>query len=132
MRSSWSVLHAEVQVEPVGQLDLEAHPDGIVPLFTGNVQDETAGDTEEGRVRTGSTQQTLRFNVMSTDITAREATSLLHILTCHLVATYIYPSATMATTATLSTQSHLRTLTVHKDEQYLPSLNASASHQITN
>lgn len=42
VRSSGSVLHAEVQVEPVGQLDLKTHPDGIVPLLTGDVKDETA------------------------------------------------------------------------------------------
>lgn len=47
MRSSWSVLHAEVQVEPVGQLDLEAHPDSIVPLLTGDVQDEPAGEKQK-------------------------------------------------------------------------------------
>lgn len=47
VRSSWGVLHAEVQVEPVGQLNLEAHPDGIVPLLTGDVQDEPAGETPE-------------------------------------------------------------------------------------
>lgn len=39
---SGGVLHAEVQVEPVGQLDLEAHPDGVVPLLAGDVQDEAA------------------------------------------------------------------------------------------
>lgn len=44
VRSSWSVLHAEVQVEPVGQLDLEANSDSIVPFLTGNVQDEPAAE----------------------------------------------------------------------------------------
>jgi len=47
VRSSRRVLHAEVQVEPVGQLDLEAHPDGVVPLLTGDVQDEPAAETRE-------------------------------------------------------------------------------------
>lgn len=49
MRSSWSVLHAKVQVEPVGKLDLEAHPDSIVPLLTWDVQDEPAGEAQEKR-----------------------------------------------------------------------------------
>lgn len=34
VRSSWSVLHAEVQVKPMSQFDLEAHPDSVVPLLT--------------------------------------------------------------------------------------------------
>lgn len=45
MWSSWSVLHAEIQVEPVGQLDLETHTDGIIPLFAGNVQDKSTEKT---------------------------------------------------------------------------------------
>lgn len=44
VRSSGGVLHAEVQVEPVGQLDLKAHPDGIVPLLAGDVEDEAAAE----------------------------------------------------------------------------------------
>lgn len=44
VRGPWSVLHAEVKVEPVGQLDLEAHPDSVVPLLTGDVQDEPAAE----------------------------------------------------------------------------------------
>ncbi|KAF3848620.1 hypothetical protein F7725_015117 [Dissostichus mawsoni] len=36
VRSSGSVLHAEVQVEPVGELDLETHPDSVVPLLAGD------------------------------------------------------------------------------------------------
>ena len=44
VRSSRGVLHAEVQVEPVGQLDLEAHPDRVVPLLAGDVQDEAAAE----------------------------------------------------------------------------------------
>lgn len=47
MRSSWSVLYTEVQVEPVGQLDLEAHSDSIVSLLTGDVQDEAAEKRKE-------------------------------------------------------------------------------------
>ncbi len=49
VRSSWNVLHAEVQVEPVGQFNLEAHPDSIVPLLTGDMQDKAAGETQERR-----------------------------------------------------------------------------------
>ena len=47
VRSSGSVLHAEVQVEPVGELDLETHPDSVVPFLAGDVQDEAAGETRE-------------------------------------------------------------------------------------
>lgn len=50
MGKAWSVLHAEVQIKPVGQLNLEAHPDGIVPLLTGDVQDEPARKTQGGSV----------------------------------------------------------------------------------
>lgn len=53
MRSSWSVLHAEVQVEPVGQLDLEANSDSIVPFLTGNVQDEPAVETQTETIGLG-------------------------------------------------------------------------------
>ena len=34
------ILHTEVQVEPVSQLDLKAHPDCIVPLLTWYVEDK--------------------------------------------------------------------------------------------
>lgn len=45
--SSWSVLHAEVQVEPVSQLDLKTHSDGVISLLAGDVQDETTEDIQE-------------------------------------------------------------------------------------
>lgn len=49
VRSSWGVLHAEVQVEPVGQFDLKADSDSVVPLLAGNVQDEPAGQTKRDK-----------------------------------------------------------------------------------
>lgn len=53
MRSSRNVLHTEVEIEPVGQLNLEAHPDGVVPLLTGNVQDEPTGKKKTGEIGSG-------------------------------------------------------------------------------
>lgn len=40
LRESWCILHIEVQVKPMSKFDLEANSDGIVPLFTGDVEDE--------------------------------------------------------------------------------------------
>ena len=31
----------------MGKLNLEAHPDSVVPLLTGDVQDEPAGESQE-------------------------------------------------------------------------------------
>lgn len=51
VRCSWFVLHTEVQVEPVGELNLEAHPDGVVPFLTGDMQDEPAAKARDTELR---------------------------------------------------------------------------------